>query len=273
MWTKVNISSEYIFFDVSPTASCAGRAPPQSPLPPSPHQNPPSSPPTAALPQSRCITRGEKTCWSPLEVSRRIFPLRCCFNGKYFLSSFRLQSCHWLAQFQILTQIIFAQLEKQSALPKNGFSRISERFEKLTIFFYFASRKKPRTTKYTNMLKSLQKSDIKPGTGAKRNVHLVSLALADRYLQYLVKTISVVVKCLALNVKRNAFSENFQRILKPVFRLLIGKTKNQVKKLVFQIVYNVWNINFKRQRLHICISKIAYLFLYYAIFLFERLLV
>ena len=59
------------------------------------------------------------------------------------------------------------------------------------------------------MLKSLQKSDIKPGTGV--NVHLVSLALADRYLQYLVKTISVVVKCLALNVKRNAFSEEFSK--------------------------------------------------------------
>ena len=148
----MNQSSEYIFFDISPTASCAGRAP----LSP-PHQNPPSSPPTAALPQSRCINRGEKTCWSPFEVSRWFFPLRCCFNGKYFLSSFRLQSCHWLAQFQILTQIIFAQLEKQSALPKNGFSRISERFEKLPIFFYFASRKKPRTTKYTNVLKSWQK--------------------------------------------------------------------------------------------------------------------
>ena len=61
------------------------------------------------------------------------------------------------------------------------------------------------------MLKSLQKSDIKPGTGVRRNVHLVSLALADRYLQRLVKTISVVVKCLALNVKRNAFSEEFSK--------------------------------------------------------------
>ena len=45
----------------------------------------------------------------------------------------------------------------------------------------------------------------------KRNVHLVSLALADRYLQRLVKTISVAVKCLALNVKRNAFIEKFSK--------------------------------------------------------------